>query len=78
MARHMFLLVRHPLEMRILTIIVLLGHGSYIFMGQPAGIRLKGRAGIVATHNEVSHGPYGGILVGWQEGVLAPNRSRKP
>lgn len=43
-----------------------------IWMGQPAGIRLRGAADIVATHNEVAHGPYGGILVGWQAGTPAP------
>eukprot|EP01006_Ploeotia_vitrea_P054684 TRINITY_DN67918_c10_g3_i2.p1 TRINITY_DN67918_c10_g3~~TRINITY_DN67918_c10_g3_i2.p1 ORF type:complete len:683 (+),score=50.39 TRINITY_DN67918_c10_g3_i2:27-2051(+) len=37
-----------------------------IFMKQPAGIRLRGKGGIIAEHNEVQRNSYGGILVGWQ------------
>jgi hypothetical protein len=40
-----------------------------LYFNQPCGIGLAGLSGIRVLHNEVSGGPYGAILVGWQKGT---------
>ena len=39
---------------------------GHIFMEQPAIIRLKGQSNISVINNNVHHGPYGGIMIGWE------------
>lgn len=41
---------------------------GFIFLQQPAGIRIGGQENITVQFNEVMNVPYGGILVGWQPG----------
>jgi hypothetical protein len=41
---------------------------GFIFLQQPAGIRVGGQENITVQFNEVMNVPYGGILVGWQQG----------
>ena len=41
-----------------------------IYLKQPAIVRLKGRRNIVIEYNELHHGPYGGLLVGWMNPSL--------
>jgi hypothetical protein len=38
-----------------------------------AGIRARGQ-NILVEHNDVGYNPYGGILVGWQQGTVTPAR----
>ena len=39
---------------------------ALVFLGQPAGITLKGIRNITVEHSTVSFVPYAGIKVGWQ------------
>jgi hypothetical protein len=50
------------------------GETGQIYMLQPAIIRLKGKSNIVVTNNNVHHGPYGGIMIGWEKpGMATPS-----
>jgi len=43
-----------------------------VFLSQPGIVRLRGASGIVLERCLVSHGPYGGVLIGWQPGSASP------
>eukprot|EP00045_Choanoeca_perplexa_P012300 m.133752 g.133752 ORF g.133752 m.133752 type:complete len:683 (-) comp15954_c0_seq2:547-2595(-) len=48
---------------------------GHISMWQPAGMRVRGQ-NMLVEHNDVGYNPYGGILVGWQQGTATPPRGQ--
>ncbi len=49
-----------------------------VYLGQPAGIRLRGALNITVTNNQVSFSPYGGILIGWGTPTQKPPTGTPP